>query len=358
MSDLTTKVMLEGYIQKAMPTMFLSGMFKPTFHNSQEIEIDIMRSDEDVSIAIQDLSTGARLNTVDDFTNKFFKPTLHREAVTISSDSLIQRSFGENPFASVDFAANTLKRALNAGQKLAPKIQRAIELQSSQVLQTGAVTLVDENGASMYSINYNPKASHFPQVTTSWSAGGSTPIADLNSLAEVIRGDGLSNPDTLIMGSSAFENFLSNTTVKDRFDNRRLDLGFISQEFVGNGGTRQGTISIGDYRFEIWTYNGRYKDPQTGNSTKFIDDNKVVMLSSGARFDAAFGRIPRFSNIVDPRVPRELLTRVSSETSMIDMQHWAWFNQDATGLTIEVGTRPLMKPTAIDTYGCLNTVAP
>ena len=73
MSDTTTKVMLEAYKQERSPTMFLSGMFRSprrNFHNSEEVEIDIVRSEEDVSIAIQDLSAGARLNSGDIYTKK------------------------------------------------------------------------------------------------------------------------------------------------------------------------------------------------------------------------------------------------------------------------------------------------
>ena len=66
MSGSTTKRMLKAYMQMAQPTLFLSGLFQSppeNFHTSEEVEIDIVRSDEDISIVIQDLSTGYRMNS-------------------------------------------------------------------------------------------------------------------------------------------------------------------------------------------------------------------------------------------------------------------------------------------------------
>lgn len=361
MSDTTTKIMLSAYTARALPTMFLSGQFQAppqNFHDSEEVEIDIVRTDEDISIAIQDLSTGARLNSEDLYTNKGFKPPIHREAGTINAHNLLKRNPGEDPFKSVDFQANATSRGVALGQKLNPKIQRAIEQQAAQVLTTGTVTLSDENGNGIYTIDYKPKATHFPSVAISWGAAGETPLADISALAEVVRNDGLGDPDMLIMGVTAYENFISNDDVKDRLDNRRIaGNGIVPMDRLGNGGIYRGTVEVGNYKYDIFTYSGRYKDPQTGNKVPYIADDKVVLRDSMGRLDATFGNIPRIG-APDPRVPAELLQRISSGENLFDMQHWAWVENDGTGMTVEVGTRPLMIPTAIDTFGCITTTAP
>jgi len=71
----TTKTMLEAYKEDARPQMFLSGFFRSparNFHNSEEVEIDITRSGEDVSVALYDISNGHRMNSTDLYTNKGF----------------------------------------------------------------------------------------------------------------------------------------------------------------------------------------------------------------------------------------------------------------------------------------------
>ena len=164
MSGKVTKRMISAYVQMASPLMFLSGLFQSpaqNFHTSEEVEIDIVRSDEDVSIVIQDLSTGYRMNSDDIYTNKAFKPPIHKEAIPINSFDLIKRMPGENPFEAPDFRANVITRMFNGMVKVERKIRRAVELQASQVLQTGIVTLTDSNGTALYTLDYKPKATHF-----------------------------------------------------------------------------------------------------------------------------------------------------------------------------------------------------
>lgn len=357
MSDLTTKKMLAAYENEPDPTLYLSGMFqspRSNFHNSEEVEIDIIRSEENVSIAIQDLSTGARLNSEDLYTNKGFKPPVHKEAGPINAHKLLQRMPGVDPFMSVDFMANAIERGMRLGRKLQRKILRAIELQSSQVMTTGVVTLTDENGATVYSIDYKPKTAHFPTVSTIWSNTASTKLADIQSLADVIRSNGYS-PDLLVMGEGSYEYFIQDSAVLARLDNRRVaGNGIVALERMGNGGIFRGTIEIGNYHYDIYTYDGRYTHPQTGVSTKFLPDNKVIIRDSMGRLDATFGGIPRIG-APDPRLPAPLFSRISLPGQMLDLQNNAWITNDGETLWTQVGTRPLMIPTAIDSFGCLDT---
>lgn len=356
MSTNTTKVMLAGYRARRRPTMFLTGMFQApaeNFHNSEEVEIDIMRSEEDISIAITDLSTGARLNSEDDFTNKSFKPPIHKEKGAIPAHKLIKREFGQNPFESVDFQANAIARGTRLVTKMGDKIVRAMEQQSSQVLQTGTVTLIDENGNAVYTIDYKPKTAHFPTASVAWTSASSTKLKDIEDLANVIRSNGLEDPDMLVMGERAFELFVADEDVKSKLDLRRGEMGrIVPMDKIGNGGIYRGTVDIGNYKYDIYTYAGRYKHPQTGASTKYIADDKVVIRSSMGRLDATFGGIPTIDK--DTRVPAALFTRLQDTTGVMDLQTKGWITDDGETLFVQAGTRPLMIPTAIDTFGCLD----
>lgn len=356
MSGETTKVMLAAYEQDREPSMFLSGQFQSparNYHNSEEVEIDIIRSEEDISIAIQDLSTGARLNSEDIFTNKGFKPPIHKEAGPINAHTLIKRMPGVDPFQTVDFMSNAIARGIRLGKKLQRKILRAIEVQASQVLTTGVVTLTDGAGVAIYAIDYKPKATHFPTASVAWDNASSTKLADIQALADVIRGDGLADPDMLMMGETAFELFIQDADVLARLDNRRMGLGgIIPMDRMGNGGTYRGTIEIANYRYDIWTYAGRYKHPQTGVSTPFLPVDKVVVRASSGRMDATFGGIPRIAT--DSRVPPALTQRVSVPGQMLDLQMSGWITPDGETMMVQAGTRPLLIPTAIDTFGCLD----
>lgn len=363
MSTTVTKRMISAYNKMAATTMFLSGFFQSppeNFHTSEEVEIDIVRSDEDISIVVEDLSTGYRMNSEDLYTNKGFKPPIHKEAIPINSHDLIKRMPGENPFEAPDFRANVITRMFSGMVKVERKIRRSIELQASQVLQTGVVTLTDSAGNALYTLDYKPKASHFPTAAVSWAtATGAEKLNDINVLAEQIRDDGLTDPDQLIMGIDAFENFISDDEVQKRFDIRRMDLGTISpMEMRGNGGTFRGIVEIGNYRYDVWTYGGRYKDPQTGSKVQFIDPGKIIVRASSARLDATFGAIPNIGALMGAGAGQllpELPGRISNAEGGMDLFTNAWLSADGEQLFGGVGGRPLLIPTDIDSYGCLDT---
>lgn len=358
MSNATTRRMLAPYIKMAPVSMFLTSFFQSppeNYHSSEEVEIDVVRTGEDVAIVITDLSTGARHNIDDIFTNKRMKPPIFDEGFAVNTFDLIKREAGASPFEDPNFAANLISRMFRGMQKVDSKIRRAIEQMAAQVLQTGKLTLTDDTGADAYVLDFKPKLSHFPNAATTWGATGAKPLEDLGSLAEEIRTNGLSEPDVLIFGKEALEEFLADEGVQANLNNRRYNIGVIEPQ-ARPGGTYYGHIWIGTYRFEMWTTNATYKDPVTGLSTPYVDPKKVIMLSSQERLDLSFGEIPRVVG-TDQRLIPFIPDRFSDSGSRTDLTTFAWVSPDGKQVMASAGTRPLTIPTAIDTYGCLSIEA-
>ena len=363
MSTTTTKQMIALYNQEAATVRFFAGMFRSprrNFHSSEEVEIDIIRSGEDVSIAIQDLSVGYRMNSTDVYTNKSFIPPIHKEAIALNSHDLIKRMPGQTTFQSPNFRGNVVTRAFDGMRKVERKIGRAIELQASQVLQLGKVTLADTAGDTIYAIDYKPKATHFPTAGTSWaSETGAGKVDDIDGLAQVIRGDGLTDPDQLIMGVDAYRNFFEDDDVRTLFDTRRIDQGSLApMRTTGAGGIFRGIVEIANYRYDVWTYDGRYALPTSGASTPFLDPGKIIIRASSGRMDATFGAIPNIGRelgMSGANLIPEMPGRFSNVGGGMDLFANIWLSNDGEQLFAGVGARPLMIPTAIDTYGCLNT---
>lgn len=362
MSNNATTRMITAYYQENEPTPFFAGMFRlrpENIHSSESVEIDIVRSEEDVSIVIQDISTGYRMNSGDLYTNKKFTPPVHKEAVPLNAHELLKRMPGKNPFESPDFRADVIVKMFAGMRLVQRKIVRAIELQASQVMQTGIVTLTDSNGTALYTLDYKPKATHFPTAGTSWATATlAQKISDLTSLCDKVRSDGLVSPDELVIGATAWENLLQTTGFLDRFDAQRANLGTITpMERRGGGGIYRGTIELGNYKLDVFTYDGRYKHPQTGVSTPFMHPGKIIVRAASGRLDATFGAIPNIGAILgaNGRLLPELPTRLSSTAAGMDLFTNVWISPDGEALFGGVGARPLMVPTAIDTFGCLNT---
>lgn len=355
MSGASTARMIEMYVEESEAPMFLAGFFQSpprNFHNSEKVEIDVQRDEEEVAVVIDDVSTGARMNANDLYTNKALTPPIYDEAGAISAYEMMRRQPGDDPFKDPNFGANALRQAFTIFRKLERKIRRAIEWQASQVLSTGQLTLLDQNGATRYALNFLPKSTHFVTAGVTWATGGGTgdPLGDLASLAEVIRRDGKKIPDKLVFGTSAFQRFKANPAVVAQFDKNTLNIATMAPATRGMGATFQGYVWIGHYRFEMWTYDGWFKHPQTGTLTPYVNADHVLMLSSTGRLDLSFGAIPMFVR-PDQRVLPFLPPRISSQDVGIDLTTNAWVTPDGKSLMVSAGTRPLTIPTAIDTFG-------
>ena len=353
---------LQLFTQMRNPNMFLTRMFtiKPGgSYNGDKVAIDIQRFDEDIAISIKKC-TGPNLNDFDEFTTKEFEPPAYGEGFPLDVCDLLNRMAGVDPYtaAYTGYAAQLQAKMLLGFRLINDKIIRSVEVQASQILQTGTLDLKDSAGNTTYSVDFKPKATHFPTVTTSWSTTATAdPLADLGALAKVIRTDGKVNPDRLIFGDTAFDNFLQNQKVLERLDNRRMELGGIAPAFEDSGATFQGFIWIGNYKFEMWSYPDTYKDPQTGLAVEYINPDNVVMMSSRARLDMTSARVPLPLG-PDPRVASLLPGRMVSRTAGFDVTPNVYSTPNGKQIMGELESRPLLIPVQIDAYGCLITETP
>jgi hypothetical protein len=360
MSDASTTRMIEMYLEEAEAPGFLAGFFSSparNFHNTEKIEIDVIRDDEQIAIVISDLSVGPRANESNVFTNKAFTPPILDEKGAIKAYDLIQRRAGANPFDDPDFGANATFESFTIFRKLERKIRRTVELMASQVLQTGILTLTDSAGTELFGLDFQPKATHFITTGATWELDGSAgdPIADLEALALVIRRDGKQKPDRLIFGEDAMRRFLANPKVKDQLNFRRGDFTSMAPQVRGEGATFRGTVFLGHYEFEMWMYDGFFTDPVSSAHAPYVDVDKVIMMSSGGRLDLTFGAIPMFIT-PDSRALPFLPSTITSTEGGLSLTTNSWVTPDGKTLQVSAGTRPLTIPTAIDTFGALDVV--
>jgi hypothetical protein len=358
MSTTATKKMIEAYFSERVPTMFLSGFFPSTaadYYNGESVEVDIVRGSEGVSVPVPDLNAGARKVKADVYTNKEFKPPIYCEEAHINGFTLIKREPGQNPFEDPNYQANGIVRSFNLFRQMEARLRRSIELQAAQGLQDGEIALVDDTGATAFSMSFFPKGTHYPTATTPWGTAGYDPIQDLIDLCDVVREDGLADVDTLIFGAAAWESLLDNDKAKARLDNRKIEAGLIAPMAPnGQGGKYMGSLELGAYRVDCWTYNGMYNHPQTGTKTRFVTTGNVIALASTGVRRATWGGIPQ---IVPPdqRVMPFLPERMSNAAAGIDLFPFAYVAPNGQSVTLSLSARPLLIPVGIDTHGCLRT---
>lgn len=356
-TELMRKNMVESYAEAREPDMFLSGFFPVPvdgISDTENVSIDIERESEEISPVVNTCE-GPTMNTANVFTTKQFTPPMINEAMPFDCREFLSRMAGQTEYAATDmgFQAAFMAKVIKGLAKLEKKVRRNREWQASQILQTGILTLVDSDGNPVYVVDYQPKATHFPTVGTDWGQAGANPLNDLETLFDLIRDDSLQDVDRVIMGASAFNAFINHATVQNAYDNRRINLGEIAPAPTGVGGKRQGSIHVGNYEVEIWTFNGRGVIPGASTKTKFVADGNVICMASSGRLDTVFAGVPTVVD-VDPRFADILPDRIAVPTAA-DIQPNIWTTADGKQTVIEVSSRPQLIPVAIDSYGTLDS---
>ena len=356
--ELTREGMLPLFTQMREPTGFLQRMFtvKPGgIYSGDKVFIDVKRFGEKVAIAIEKC-TGPNMNDITRFTTKDFTPPAYGEAFPMDACELLNRMAGVDPYtaAYTDYAGQLLAMMLTGFTEIDAMISRGIELQASQILQTGKLVLTNAAGDTTYTIDFLPKATHFPTTGTSWSAVGADPLADLEALADVIRDDGKIDSNRVIMGKVALKNFLGNAKVQALADIRRFSLIDVAPEMANSGATFYGRFWVGCYEMELWAYPDTFEDPATGNPTKYVTDDKVIMLSTNTRLDKASAIVP-LPIAPDPRVAGLLPGRLDSAADGIDVTPNVYASNNGKQIFGELESRPLLIPVQIDGFGCLDT---
>jgi hypothetical protein len=352
---------LKPYFNNSPAPTFVAGLFpvdEDSFKNSEKVAWDVEREEEDVAVPLPSPDSGSRHNETGDYDDKEVIPPNYSESGSISASSLGKsRQIGKTEYDDPGFLREAGERASRLATKLEKKLRRGMELQGSQILtDVNGISLVDGNGVVMFALNYEAKASHFPNAGTAWGAATLVQkLGDVSALCNEVRNDGLEDPKRILIGDGSFENLINTDGFKDRFDARRADFGEFNK--LKTGGTRgahyRGTLDLESFKVDMWTYSGRYKHPETGLKTKFIGDSKLVVLADG-RFQTVFGRVFKFNNGQAVPIP-QLRRRAKMRKQGLDIFFNNWVEKNGSAVTLELSSRPLLIPIAIDTFGCLDT---
>lgn len=354
-----TKKIIATFKQNVKAPMHLTSHFavdSNSYFNTEEIEYHVARDSEDVATPMAGSAQGYNINDENAYTAKTTTPPTYKEEIAIPASSVGKvQGFGINPYQDEGFLAEVTRRAMAASEKLMGKIRRACELQASQIFTTGKLSLVDKTGAVTYALDYKPKAAHFFTTSVPWSTTASAdPLADILAACRLIRKDSLEDPKVVEMDADSFEAAMKVTSFKDRFELRRADLGTLYPlRGIGTRGAEyRGTIDVGAYKLDIYTYEAYYKHPQTGTQTLYLPRKKVV-VHTGSDMKAAFGALFNYNQTKAP-IPF-LRSRMMIEDMGVDLFLNNWLDANGEVLHIGVGCRPLMVPVLLDTIACIDS---
>lgn len=371
---------LDDMYRKTFPKMDFFGALFGTENvgMNSEVSVTIKRFHGEPARDFDTCEGRHKVNT-SSYTRKKYNLKFLNECDTIDACQLYGLSPGQGLEENWDMKRKLQSKHIDTIGSLIVAARQAYEYQASQILQTGVATSLYGTSTP---VDFSANPTHFPTVANFWDGGSADPFGDILSLSEIVAKDGKHHVDTMILGTDAYEKFLSTTQVQTQADNRRFErISFVDAkpsappsftQMNEYGGNFVGRVHVGSFSLNMWTYNGFYTD-NTGPSTQevhFMDRNKVIVMSAGMMLGEEnplrklyYGQVPAFRSIQDATFKDYGLT--ISVPNAID------FGKNDVGVTLDVGVDPQNKsvmntwiksaylcvPVAIDTFGCM-TVLP
>ncbi len=286
-----TKKLIDVYKERTMTTAFFRSFFMTKESDTKQISIEVQRGTELIAVDVERGTEGNR-NSFSKSTEKIFVPPYYNEYFDATELDFYDRLFTENGTVDATTFGQWLSTVVEKLALLQDKIERAYELQASQVLHTGIVTLT--NGDN---IDFKRKAASLVDKGAGnyWITGTVSPYTDLEAACTFCRTKGKTGGTIFnaVFGADALTDFLNNTIVKARADIRRIALDSIRMpQRNAFGGVLHGEVSAGPYSVRIWTY-PEYYDTKTAQNLPYMDPKKVIVIPENPRFVLGFAAVPQ-----------------------------------------------------------------
>jgi hypothetical protein len=354
---------LDAYKQLMVFFPFLSTFFTTNprdIVNAESVKIDIMRGSRKIAPVISNFTQHGGKLEKSQYTQKEFIPPVVALGGDFAPGDLIEKAFGQSEYDSAndDYMMDLQDKIMDTMLEIEGRFGRSLELQASQIFQTGKLSLKDEAGNTAYTIDFYPKSTHFVTLAAGdqWSNEDSDPDGDIEALCDIIEDDGQTIVANIVFSPTARREYLKNSQVNDKFDITRIVSGNYQPEMRNPGIKFLGNLLIGARYFDCWEYTGKYNAPSTGTLTDFLTDGKVLLLpnAGGPNVDLrkVYCRVPTITG-VDPRFQNIIPTQLNLENRAYTAR--TWVDGGADSLNVELKTRPLLIPVSIDAFGCLTT---
>jgi hypothetical protein len=287
---LFTKKLVAVYKEMPVVKSFLRSLFRTSVSMTKEVSVAVQRGSEMVAVDVFRYSDGNR-NSFDKSTERIIVPPFYHEWMSVSEHRLYDQVITALANGDTMFFAQMTQETADDLVALQNKIERAIELQCAQVMDSGIVTL-----ASGDNIDFKRKAASIVayNAANDFSISTVDPRKVLEAGAVFIRQKGKSQGQYMnaILGATALTDLLNNPKIQGSSDLRDIQLGSLSIGMqTATGAVPVGELSCGSYKVRLWSYPESYD--LSGTSTPYINDKKVIMFPDNPNFVMAYAAVPQ-----------------------------------------------------------------
>ena len=292
MNPFSTDAMLGAIRTLKRPKSFLldTAFTRVQTEELEEIHFDVQVYKRRVAPFVSPSAQG-KIVEHQGYDTQTFRPASVKPKTVFRPRKALKRAMGER-LGGGDYTA-AQRRDMAIAEILfdhVDQITRRQEIMAASALRTGTVSVSGENYPEV-TVNFGRDASLTAALagTDKWSDPSSTPLDDLDNMAEIVHEvEGASIAD-VVMDPQAYKAFKRNAQVKEVLDIRRA-AGANTLE-LGGTDLAKGAQFVGVFgSFRVWVYSEFYED-ENGNTHPLLPAGTVIGLSPDLEGVRAFGAI-------------------------------------------------------------------
>lgn len=321
----------------------VNTFFRSTFFTNmktfptERVDIDLVKGDRRMAAFVSPRVGGKVMDKQGYATKSYAAPLVNPCDVTYA-DKLMKRLPGEDPYSGKTPAQRAAEKLKEDYQRLNDAATRRVEWMCARAIVDGKIVVKGEGVDDEIDFQHTNRVTL--TGTAQWGKAGAKILENLEEWDEKVLLNGFVNVDMALMGKTALRAFLADETVLKALDNRRVEMGLIHPKDLPNGVKYIGHLNkpnvdiytSADVFIDDWT------DPDTPSIKPLLDDNAVVLISSGANFMLAHGLITYLS---------ETQQWVTTQTERV-LRSYIQHGPDRRML--ELMTRPLPIPDKVDSW--------
>lgn len=251
--------------------------------NDRKISFDNLPIDKRIAV-FQSPRTIGKVNRVRGFEVSQIEPGYMKPKNSVDPDHVFTRMAGEPMLAPLTPEARYNATVIDLAYKQGVRISRTQEVMASQLLRDGRYTMEGE-GIDI-DVNFDRKAENTMTLVggAMWSVAPNSCIDTIEDALALSEGVTVG----IVMGATAWSKFRKDSGFKDLI-NKDYQSGAQSTLQFGpmqeNQGLPEGVIfrgTLASSSTPIYTYTASYVDPLTGDDTKYVDPNDVLLIPAAS----------------------------------------------------------------------------
>ena len=279
-----------GVIEKLRPihTLLLNRFFRNVRRfASREVDVETKTHQRRVAPWVRPSEKAKSMQSIGYQVMKI-TPAYMKPKKATNAENLLKKQFGAPLYGGVNPRQIAMDRMVADMQELWESILRRKELAAAELLRTGQLTISGDTINEL--LDFLMPSTH--KITLSgtalWDNAASDPLAKIRELRKLIVQDNGTGNDIEAYGGSAVINALrAHADVRSQLDNTRFNGNELTHQPVSEGAVYEGRLE----GINFYSYDGFYKDPDTGSETVLLPDDRLIMGSTSAENWRLYGII-------------------------------------------------------------------